>query len=205
MIATPGGWTAMSDLFAEAEEEKGVDQNGKITPSKKYDTAVKSGQATLKALLILNGGATIAFLNFMQNVLQKPAVNQHAGEFFIAAMQWFIWGTFCAVLSFGTIFITNCLSLISGNRTASVFYRASSVFFGVTLLVGLCSFGFFLYASTEAVRGFRVVGSVFFAPGRKVEPQAHSKVARTRMPVVHLLPMSLRFGSTAAVRRQSSE
>jgi hypothetical protein len=148
----------MSDLFAEDEEGQRVDHNGKVTEAKKYDTVVKSGQATLKALLILNGGAAIAFLAFMQNILQKPVVNLHAGKFFIDAMQLFIWGTFCAVLSFGAIFFTNCLSYVGWDRT-------SSAFFIVTLAIGLCSFGFFLYASTEAVKGFQLVGTAFFGPG----------------------------------------
>ena len=148
----------MSDLFIEDEEEQRVDHNGeKITKAKKYDTVVKSGQATLKALLILNGGATIAFLAFMQNILQKPVVNLHAGKFFIDAMQWFIWGTFCAVLSFGAIFFTNCLSYVG-------WPRASGTLFFITLVIGLCSFGFFLYASTEAVTGFQLIGSAFFVP-----------------------------------------
>lgn len=148
----------MSELMIESEEDSDANPDTEITKAKKYDTVVKSGQATLKALLILDGGATIAFLVFMQNILQKPVVNIRTGSFFIEAMQWFIWGTFSAVLSFGAIFLTNCLSLVGWNR-------ASNAFFAVTLLIGLCSFGFFLYASAVAVKGFQLVGAAFFVPG----------------------------------------
>jgi hypothetical protein len=34
----PGRRTAMSDLFAEDEEEQHVDHNGKVTEAKKYDS-----------------------------------------------------------------------------------------------------------------------------------------------------------------------
>jgi hypothetical protein len=43
-----------------------------IDALKKYETVVNSGQSALRALLTMNGGATIAFLMFIGHLWDKP-------------------------------------------------------------------------------------------------------------------------------------
>ena len=114
---------------------------------KKYETVVSSGQSALKALLAMNGGATLALLTFIGNVNKQNAVGPDAGRVLIDAMQFFIIGTFMTVLAFGTIFVTNCFSSIGWRR-------ASNWFFGITIVCGVLSLGSFVWASWSAIKGF---------------------------------------------------
>src|SRR5258708_16105860 len=94
---------------------------------KKYETVVSSGQSALRAFLTLNGGATVAFLAFIGHVMETGKMPVESGRVFVGAMQLFIYGAFLAVLAYGTIFLTNCLSLVEWRR-------ASNGMFVVTLL-----------------------------------------------------------------------
>lgn len=112
----------------------------------KYTVVVNSGQATLKALMTLNGGATVAFLAFMGHLLEKgePAANLHV---LLGALPYLIGGTFCAVLGYGLIFLTGCCSLAR-------WHTASNVMFGSAVFVCVASIVFFLLASLRAVSAF---------------------------------------------------
>jgi type IV secretory pathway VirB2 component (pilin) len=116
---------------------------------KKYDTVVLSGQAALRALLTMNGGATIALLTFMGHLLDKDPVSSSlpsAGAF-TGAMQFFVYGTFAAVMGYGTIFLTNCFSYVGHRRTGNWM-------FGATIVFALASLVYFLAATSRAIRGF---------------------------------------------------
>jgi hypothetical protein len=124
-----------------------------VTPAKKYETVVSSGQAALKAFLTMNGGATLAFLAFIGHVIEAHAMPSQSVPVFVTAMQFFIGGTFSAVLAYGAIFITNCLSSIERPR-------AARVAFIVTLLSGLASVLCFVVGSLWALEGFRAANEV---------------------------------------------
>jgi hypothetical protein len=116
-----------------------------IKHEKKYDTVVSSGQSALKALLTMNGGASLAFLAFVGNALKEHVPIQHNG--LVYALQFFIAGTFMTVCAFGTIFLTNCFSSVGWRRT-------SNAMFALTLFCGFASLGCFVWASGSAIRGF---------------------------------------------------
>src|SRR5437588_6846371 len=99
---------------------------------KKYETVVSSGQSALRALLTVNGGATVAFLAFIGHTMETGTMPVESGRVFVGAMQLFIFGTFSAVLAYGMIFLTNCLSHVGWRRW-------SNWMFGVTLVCGLAS------------------------------------------------------------------
>jgi hypothetical protein len=61
-------------------------QIGQIDQVKKYDTVVSSGQSALRALLTLNGGATIAFLTFIGHFWDKGALSSDSSHLFVAAL-----------------------------------------------------------------------------------------------------------------------
>lgn len=120
---------------------------------KKYDTVVSSGQSALRAFLTLNGGATVAFLAFIGHAMETGKLPVESGRVFVGAMQLFIYGTFLAVLAYGTIFLTNCLSRIDRRRS-------SNWMFGITLLCGFGSLGCFLTASWQAIEGFKLANEL---------------------------------------------
>ncbi len=119
-----------------------------INLEKKYDTVVSSGQSTLKALLTLNGGASLAFLAFIEHALAQKLPIERGG--LVLALQLFIAGTFMTVCAFGTIFLTNCFSSVRWNRT-------SNAMFVITLLCGFSSLFLFVWASGTAIHGFEAL------------------------------------------------
>jgi hypothetical protein len=119
----------------------------------KYKTVVSSGQSALRALLTLNGGATVAFLAFIGHVMEGDKMPVASGRVFVDAMRWFIVGTFSAVLAYGTIFLTNCLS-------HAKWERSSNWMFGFTLLCGLASLVFFLVGSGQAIHGITLANNL---------------------------------------------
>jgi len=75
-----------------------------------YAAATEAANAALKALLILNGGACLALLAFLANVLDHEEVSRSA-QFLvpaaISALVMFSWGAVCAVLTSGLAYLVN--------------------------------------------------------------------------------------------------
>jgi hypothetical protein len=128
---------------------------------KKYDTVVSSGQSALRALLTMNGGATIAFLTFLGHLWDKGTLQPVKVPLFVGALEFFIYGTFAAVLAFGLIFLTNCFSSLTHKKWSKA---VSNAMFGFTVLCGIASIAFFLFASWRAVAAFQSVS----APAKSV-------------------------------------
>jgi hypothetical protein len=128
---------------------------GQVDRVKKYDTVVSSGQSALRALLTLNGGATIAFLTFIGHLWEADTLSSESSHLFVAALKMFIYGTFLGVLAYGTIFLTNCLSSIEHPKLAKSADIASYAMFVITVLLGFTSIGCFLAASRHAVEGLQ--------------------------------------------------
>ena len=138
---------------------------GEVTSSSIYETAVSNGQSALKALLILNGGAAIAFLSFMGTTFQRTQMNPEVLDYFVSALWGFILGAFAAVLSAGAIFLTNCFSFGQHVSPSKIFSKLSNLFFVLTCVIGLAAFGSFVYGGVEATIGFKAaVGKVAPVP-----------------------------------------
>jgi hypothetical protein len=133
-----------------------IGASGEVDSKKKYDTVVNSGQSALRALLTMNGGATVAFLAFIGHITETGSMPVESGRLFVWAMQLFISGTFLAVLAYGTIFLTNCASRVNWKRI-------SDWMFGITILCGFASLGCFLIGSLQAIEGFRVANEILSA------------------------------------------
>ena len=124
---------------------------------KKYDTVVSSGQAALKALMTLNGGATISFLTFIGHLGERGTLPVAGTGAFTSALLLFAWGTLSAVLGYGTIFLTNTLSLMAARKPDPRMEKVSDWMFVVTLLCGAAAVVCFIFASRSAVAGFGAV------------------------------------------------
>ena len=126
----------------------GVEEVGRV---KKYETVVTSGQSALRALLTMNGGAVIVFLTLLGHVWDKGKVlPPRSMDVLVAALVWWIAGIFSALLSYGSIFVTNCFSSIGWKRS-------SNAAFVVTLLSGISSLACFLIGSLRAVAAFQLM------------------------------------------------
>jgi hypothetical protein len=123
-----------------------------IDHKKKYETVVSSGQFALRALLTINGGATIAFLTFIGHLWDSKMLSPESVHLF-DALRLFIWGTFFAVLACGTIFLANGAS--SYER-----HKVSDSLIVITVLSGFASLGFFMVASLGSVAAFQSVSKV---------------------------------------------
>jgi hypothetical protein len=87
-------------------------------------------------------------------------------EAFGSALGFFVWATFSAVLGYGTIFLTNTISLeltrrrIRAGKPEPVGERdPSDWWFLATVICGIASLVLFVMGSNAAVRGFGLVGS----------------------------------------------
>lgn len=130
-----------------------IDSAEVIDPKTKYATVVSSGQSALRALLTMNGGATIAFLTFIGHLWDNKSLTPESVHLFVGALQLFIYGTFITVLAYGTIFLTNCFSSVKWRKT-------SNGMFAVTMVCGFASVGCFLVASWRAVEAFQSVSNM---------------------------------------------
>jgi hypothetical protein len=134
-----------TDVVDEPERE-----TDEIERLERYKTIVNAGQATLRALMTLSGGATLAFLAFIGHLLEKGTPQTANVHVLLGALPYLIFATFYAVLGYGLIFLSNCASYIRWHRT-------SNVMFGATILSGVASIGCFLVASVRAVNAFEIL------------------------------------------------
>ena len=146
-----------------AEQPKTTTSEVDVT--KKYDTVVSSGQAALRALMTLTGGATIALLTFIGHLAQNKLLNHDSAAAFGRALNLFVWATILAVLGYGTIFLTNTVSLeltrrrIKAGKPEPIGEReASDWLFILTVVCGFISLFLFVMGSNAAVAGFKIVG-----------------------------------------------
>ena len=144
--------------YALAFLDKAATATTEVSVVKKYETVVTSGLATLRALMTLNGGATIAFLTFIGHLGEKGSLSPKTANAFIVALIWFVLGTFTAVLGYGTIFLTNTYSYAETKYRLE--RKPSDWLFLVTMICGVAALAFFIIASWYAVKGFQLVNGV---------------------------------------------
>src|SRR5262249_40573800 len=135
--------------------EEAAAATSEISVLRKYETVLSSGQAALRALMTLNGGATIAFLTFIGHLTEKGGVPKESAGAFIDALQYFVCGTAFAVLGYGTIFLTNTSSYAETKYLWK--WKPSNGLFFATIAWGLASLVLFGIASYFAVKGFQAV------------------------------------------------
>jgi hypothetical protein len=143
----------------DTDEESEVD--AEVDREKKYDTVVSSGQAALRALFTINGGATIAFLTFIGHLWDQGTPLSGKGHF-VGALAFFLGGAFFSVLGYGSIFLTNCFSYKGWIKASDRMFYITVLFCGVGAVV--C----FVLASWQAVAAFESVTSV----ARALKPSA---------------------------------
>jgi hypothetical protein len=136
---------------------------GELKPhnSALYQMVAESGQSALKALLIMNAGATVTFLSFITHIASNKIIISNPGSF-VWAISLFITSTFLAVLSYGTIFTTNCYSLRDGQGHDSL---NRLVWFRVTCILGYMSAGVFVLGCIKALFALKENTASIFGGG----------------------------------------
>ncbi|HYO74103.1 MAG TPA: hypothetical protein VEU33_49335 [Archangium sp.] len=133
--------TAVASTDSAAAEQQVIDELKLKLPLQhaatleQYKSVLESGQTALKTLTTINGGAAVALLAFIGNVLTKgqpigvpnpiPTLNQ--------AMLAFFFGVFFAGASSGARYLVQLLASRSSN--AATGFMVCSVLFGTASLV----------------------------------------------------------------------
>jgi hypothetical protein len=76
---------------------------------------MKDAWATLRTLVLINGGAAIAILTFVGGIASKPDHNLAQLVGVAKGLRWFAWGVIAAALASGISYLTNFFYGSSGN------------------------------------------------------------------------------------------
>jgi len=72
--------------------------------NKMNEATVNGGNLALRMVLLINGGAAVALLSFMNGLNDLPKDQRQA---IASALAWFAWGVFVAALALGLAYLTN--------------------------------------------------------------------------------------------------
>ncbi len=109
----------------------------------------ESGQSALKALLLLNGGAAIAFLAFLGAAFKGSGVGPEQAAAFGFVMRCFLVGAFFSVCASGTTYLSNLIQSLGGHWPGI----AVLVF---TVILGIVSLGAFSVGGWAAADAFAI-------------------------------------------------
>jgi len=125
-----------------------------------------TGHGTLNALLIVSGGATVAFLTFLGNAAQQETLVSRIGEAatrdFASALGHFFWSVLLSVLAWGTTYASHAghhysASFERDSKTSRVCYWVGVAFMVTTVLVCVFCFLELFRGGFSAIGAFRVV------------------------------------------------
>jgi hypothetical protein len=124
------------------------------------ESIIKSGDAVLRACLLINGGAAVAILAFMGTVISKDAATSHKVIVEVApGLNRFASGVVAAVAAIGLTYVVNFLTylhgtsqkkgwehpyIVPGQRTA-LWGRLKTGTHWVTIFLALLSAGLFVW------------------------------------------------------------
>ena len=116
-----------------------------------FKTIFVYGQSTLKAMLLINGGAAVAMLAFLSRYLSAGAsdVNMH---YFTLALLLFGAGVFLGALTAGLSYITQYCYCHYENKSGLAFHMASMVT-GISSLLGFCAGLYYSYLGFQNAFG----------------------------------------------------
>ena len=112
------------------------------------------GQSTLKSMMLINGGAAVALLAFLGNLITRSGPSGSIVAF-ADSMRLFVIGVFLAAIAYATTYFSQLF--YDGEKDWQ--RRTGLVFHVVTSLVGAASLALFLWGAHAAYYGF-----VAFAP-----------------------------------------
>jgi hypothetical protein len=136
----------------KAELQVWVEQN-KLSQSARleaFKAVILQGQNALKTAFLMNGGATIAILAFLGKLTEEKA--EYISSF-SDPMVIFVIGVFLAGLSSGFTYLSQWIASHDKPWAEKVGYRINLL----VILMGLSSFGFFIWGALCANRAFSTI------------------------------------------------
>lgn len=107
------------------------------------------GQSALKSIMLLNGGAAVALLAFIGNLISRSGASENIATF-ADSMNLFVVGVFLAVVAYATTYLSQL-----GYSGEETWQRRIGVGFHVgTVLAGLASLTAFMWGANIAYKGF---------------------------------------------------
>ena len=119
-----------------------------------FRQVIALGQSTLKSMMLINGGAAVALLAFLGNLITRAGSSQTIVAF-AGSMRLFVIGVFLAAVAYATTYFSQLF--YDGEKDWQ--RRTGLVFHVVTSLVGAASLAAFLWGALAAYIGF-----IAFAP-----------------------------------------
>ena len=107
------------------------------------------GQSTLKSMMLINGGAAVALLAFLGNLITRSGSSTNVVAF-AGSMRLFVIGVFLAAVAYATTYFSQLF--YDGEKDWQ--RRTGLVFHVVTSLVGAASLAVFLWGAHAAYNGF---------------------------------------------------
>jgi hypothetical protein len=119
-----------------------------------FKQIIALGQSTLKSIMLINGGAAVALLAFLGNLITRSGSSTNIVAF-ADSMGMFVIGVFLAAVAYATTYFGQLF--YDGEKNWQ--QRTGFVFHIVTSLVGAASLAAFLWGAHSAYSGF-----IAFAP-----------------------------------------
>jgi hypothetical protein len=119
-----------------------------------FRQVIALGQSTLKSIMLINGGAAVALLAFLGNLITRSGSSTNIVAF-AGSMSMFVVGVFLAAVAYATTYFSQLF--YGGEKKWQ--QRTGLTFHVVTSLVGAASLAVFLWGAHTAYNGF-----IAFAP-----------------------------------------
>ena len=140
-----------------------INESDEIKDLEARKMMVDSGQAALRALLTMNGGASTVFLGFIGTALSGKIVTFEKALLFVPALEYFIAGVLLTVVAYGTIYLTNVCSAhrhynyswISGGTIKNL----GNTLGALTIVIGCMAIGAFVGGSIKAISALNSIGT----------------------------------------------
>jgi hypothetical protein len=116
-----------------------------------FRSVIQSGQNALKTALLMNGGASVALLAFIGKLTEERQAHIPA---FTNALTVFVLGVFCIVVASGSTYLSQWLYAAESGWKE----RAGFGFNLLSIILGLASYGLFIWAMTKAHGAFLAFG-----------------------------------------------
>jgi len=127
-----------------------------------------TGHGALNALLIVSGGATVAFLTFLGNAVQQVDLVSRIGEAatkdFATALGHFFASVLYSVLAWGTTYASHAghhysASFEKGSKKSRAYYWVGLLFMWATVVVCVLCFSYLFRGGYLAIDAFRLAAN----------------------------------------------
>jgi hypothetical protein len=129
-----------------------------------FKSVIESGQTAIKSLIAINGGAAVALLAFLGNMLTKPqptgtgqasTSGPSIQSQLATAMAWFVFGVFLIGAVSAVRYLNAWAHLIGRSRQSRGWVRAADAFNYLAIVLGLASLAVFLVGGWKSYNALR--------------------------------------------------